>query len=286
MTDSPQEQPAVRTTIVGGRPPGSGKGIGNIPRGIEVLVKKAAVDPAFKALLLEKRAGAAESIGLRLDPTEVTMLTTIPEAQLSAIITGTKVAPGIKKAFMGYAAAVMLAALGCDTSSATSDEVVTKGISPDVEYLQPQPDNIPKETGILKGRVTDQQGRIIEGADINVALIWVYIPGTSTSTPPPSNVPIAGMVYDPGKKEAPSRAVEADATTDGKGDFLFSALPAGVYAVSAMCSGFRSWDSGEVQVTAGGTTEMTIQMMREPAHNNKGGARPDMPETLPPSDGN
>ena len=38
--DRPQEQEAVRTTIVGGRPPGSGKSVGNIPRGIEVLVKK------------------------------------------------------------------------------------------------------------------------------------------------------------------------------------------------------------------------------------------------------
>ena len=106
----------------------------SIPRGIEVLVKKAAVDPAFRALLLEKRAAAAESIGLRLDPTEVTMLASIPEAQLSAIIAGTKVAPGISKAFLGYAATVMLAALGCDAHTAGSDEVVTKGITPDTEY--------------------------------------------------------------------------------------------------------------------------------------------------------
>jgi|GEM_PF-1218437 len=37
------EQPAVRTTIVGERPPGPGKGVGSVPRGIKVLVKKAAV---------------------------------------------------------------------------------------------------------------------------------------------------------------------------------------------------------------------------------------------------
>ena len=46
------EQEAVRTTIVGGRPPGCGQPVGQIPRGIEVLVKKAAVDPEFKTLLL------------------------------------------------------------------------------------------------------------------------------------------------------------------------------------------------------------------------------------------
>ena len=48
----PAEQPAVRTTIVGGRPPGSGHGVGQIPRGIELLVKKASVDPEFRKLLL------------------------------------------------------------------------------------------------------------------------------------------------------------------------------------------------------------------------------------------
>ena len=61
-----QEREAVRTTIVGGRPPGSGKSVGMIPRGVEVLLKKAAVDPLFRDLLLERRAGAAGEIGLGL----------------------------------------------------------------------------------------------------------------------------------------------------------------------------------------------------------------------------
>ena len=64
----PPEQETVRTTIVGGWPPGSGKPLGPIPRGIEVLVKKAAVDPQFRRLLLEKRGEAAKEIGLALDP--------------------------------------------------------------------------------------------------------------------------------------------------------------------------------------------------------------------------
>ena len=62
------EQEAVRTTIVGGRPPGSGKPVGDIPRGIEVLVKKASVDPRFCDTLLRRRADAAKEIGLELDP--------------------------------------------------------------------------------------------------------------------------------------------------------------------------------------------------------------------------
>ena len=59
--DRPTEQRAVRTTIVGGRPPGSGQPIGDIPRGIEILLKKAAVDPAFQELLLRQRGRRSPS---------------------------------------------------------------------------------------------------------------------------------------------------------------------------------------------------------------------------------
>ena len=87
-----------------------------IPKGIEVLVKKASVDPAFRKLLLAKRAEAAKEIGLKLSPAEVSMLTAITAAQLEAVIASTKVEPRHVAAFMGKVAAVMLAALavgGC-----------------------------------------------------------------------------------------------------------------------------------------------------------------------------
>jgi hypothetical protein len=130
------EKPAVKTTIVGGRPPGSGKDVGQIPRGIEVLVKKASVDPAFRQLLLEKRAKAADEIGLKLSPAEVSMLTAIPAAQLEAVIASTKVEDHHRAIFMGKVAAVMLAALAvgaavlCPTLGIQPDHV-TKGIRPD-----------------------------------------------------------------------------------------------------------------------------------------------------------
>ena len=107
----PREKDAVRTTIVGGRPPGSGADLGPIPRGIEVLVKKAAVDAEFKALLLETRAEAAEAIGLELEPAEVLMLDAVPAAQLEAIVGHTSVSPISRHAFLGRAAGAMLAAL-------------------------------------------------------------------------------------------------------------------------------------------------------------------------------
>ncbi len=113
--DRPGEQEAVRTTIVGGRPPGSGQKVGNVPRGIEVLVKKASVDPDFKRMLLKRRDGAAEEIGLSLEPAEVMMLRAASTEQLEAIIEKTTVPTEHRRAFLGKAAVAMLAAVGSDT---------------------------------------------------------------------------------------------------------------------------------------------------------------------------
>jgi hypothetical protein len=127
--ERPIEQPAVKTTIVGGRPPGPGKSVGTIPRGIEVLVKKASVDADFRRLLLEKRAEAASEIGLALEPAEAAMLDAVPAAQLEAIIASTTVAPVSRAAFLGKAAAVMLAALGA--ASGCDEKRLPEGILPD-----------------------------------------------------------------------------------------------------------------------------------------------------------
>jgi hypothetical protein len=130
------EQEAVRTTIVGGRPPGCGQPIGEIPRGIEVLVKKAAVDLEFKAVLMQRRAAAAEEIGLELQPAEAAMLAAVPAPQLEAIIARTTVPQEYRRAFLGKAAAAMLATFGLATSTgcfmgAQPDRPPTKGIRPD-----------------------------------------------------------------------------------------------------------------------------------------------------------
>jgi hypothetical protein len=141
--ERPVEQEAVNTTIVGGRPPGSGRGIGNIPRGIEVLVKKAAVDAEFRAALVETRSKAAGLIGLPLQPAEAAMLDIVPRAQLEAIIDRTTVHPNQVPAFLGYAAAVMLVALGAGCFVATG----CTGISPDRPSAikeNPTPDNATK----------------------------------------------------------------------------------------------------------------------------------------------
>lgn len=91
----------------------------HIPRGLEVLIKKAAVDAAFKIILFEKRADAAAAIGLKLTSAEEAMLAAVPLPQLEGIVAHTRISPKLRPAFLGYAAGVMLAALsavsaGCD----------------------------------------------------------------------------------------------------------------------------------------------------------------------------
>jgi hypothetical protein len=151
--DRPSEQEAVRTTIVGGRPPGSGQPVGKIPRGIEILLKKASIDPAFRELLLGDRAAAAQSIGLTLDPAEVLMLTATPAEQLQAIIAQTVVPHEHRRAFLGQAAAAMLAALGAVTSGCEG-QAPTKGIRPDGP---PSPDGVrPDRIPVTKGIQPDR----------------------------------------------------------------------------------------------------------------------------------
>ncbi|MBC8877018.1 MAG: hypothetical protein H8E44_46920 [Planctomycetes bacterium] len=171
--DRAVEQEAVRTTIVGGRPPGSGQSVGDIPRGIEILVKKAAVDPEFREVLLSRRAEAADEIGLKLDPAEAMMLQAAPAEQLGAVIDRTVVPQEHRRVFLGKAAAAMLAALGlaqtgCGGPAPTGsrpdspkkptswgsrpDRPAVTGIEPDM----PEP-NEPPEDGSTEGAAEPNQ---------------------------------------------------------------------------------------------------------------------------------
>jgi hypothetical protein len=176
------ERPAVRTTIVGGRPPGSGKNVGSVPRGIEVLTKKAAVDPEFKALLLTKRSAAAADIGLELSEAEAAMLDGVPEVQLEGIIANTKVNPKLRPAFMGRVAAVMQAALGTGpivyadvelVSDPTEKEItqwVGSGKSLTLENTGTKETTSDEEigVGIISGRVVNEYGTPLVNAAVRI----------------------------------------------------------------------------------------------------------------------
>jgi hypothetical protein len=106
-----------------------------LPRGIEILLKKAAVDAGFRERLLAERAGAADLIGLSLTPAEAAALNAIPDRQLAAVIARTEVPLEARAAFLGYAAAAMLAALGALAGCKTTADygaVKTTGINPDL----------------------------------------------------------------------------------------------------------------------------------------------------------
>ena len=103
-----------------------------VPQGIEVLVLKAAVDPDFKQLLLQRRIAAAEAIGLELTLAEAMMLAGVPAAQLKAVIARVSVPQEHRRAFLGQAAAAMLAALAMMTSTGCEEERTgSKGIRPE-----------------------------------------------------------------------------------------------------------------------------------------------------------
>ncbi len=90
----------------------AGANAGAIPRGIEVLVKKASVDAEFRKILLDERAEAAAEIDLELTAAEAAMLNNIPSQHLEAIIDSTRVRPENRQIFLGKMAKLMLAALG------------------------------------------------------------------------------------------------------------------------------------------------------------------------------
>ncbi|MGD8718949.1 MAG: carboxypeptidase-like regulatory domain-containing protein [Candidatus Zixiibacteriota bacterium] len=158
-----------------------------IPRNVEVLIKKAAVDPAFKKVLLSKRARAAEDIGLALEPAEAAVINAVPEDQLRAIINRTKVKPGLRPAFLGSAATAMLAAIGTTVITPASGRAGEKtyGISPGSippdairppgappsrdPNVAPEDMDLEAEYSVLFGRVLNSENRPISNVKITVS---------------------------------------------------------------------------------------------------------------------
>ncbi len=145
------EKGATYTTIVGSRPPGSDISIGMIPRGLEVLIKKASIDPKFKTLLLQMRSRAAKDIDLDLDPSEKEMLDSIPIKQLEKIIDNTKVKPESRRVFLGKAASLMLAAIGASIIGCSPDTELDETLEVD-ESPNENPPDTPPTRGIRPDR--------------------------------------------------------------------------------------------------------------------------------------
>jgi len=137
-----------------------------VPRGIEILVKKAAVDAEFRELLLGERAAAADRIGLVLEPAESEMLRTIPRPQLERVIGQTAVPLAARAAFLGYAAVVMLAT---GTPTAFADNIhVRTGINPDLVEKKRDPVDLEVGTGAIEGAVVEIGGVAAAGVTVEI----------------------------------------------------------------------------------------------------------------------
>ncbi len=62
------------------------EGVGGPPRGIESLLRRAAADPEFRRMLLDRRDEAARTFGWTLEPAEAEMLRSVPSEQLDRVI--------------------------------------------------------------------------------------------------------------------------------------------------------------------------------------------------------
>jgi acyl carrier protein len=166
----------------------------SIPRGLEVLLKKASVDPPFKDLLLGRRAKAAETIGLALEPGEVLMLQSVSTEQLDGIIARTTVPQEHRRAFLGQAAVAMLAALGVEglasTCQAVDKLVAAQGITPNpLPPLSPLPDKIEEHVKEVIARRFQVK---LDQVKPKVSLLDLLKAGVGR--PPDLTVPVAGAV--------------------------------------------------------------------------------------------
>lgn len=144
-----------------------------VPRGIEVLVKKAAVDPDFKTELTERRSHAADLIGLKLSDAETAMLDNVPAEQLEAFIDSVKVSPKLRPVFRGYAAAAMLAALGVAVAGCLP---VATGSRPDEpDRSEPVKKEATDETS--GSQATAQRGEIGWEVDTGIRPDLPYVEG-------------------------------------------------------------------------------------------------------------
>jgi hypothetical protein len=137
-----------------------------IPRGIEVLVKKASIDPAFRQALLEKRASAAAEIGLELSAGEAAMLNSVPQSQIEQIIENTTVPDEHRRVFLGKAAGAMLAVIGLGlglSSCATGirpDRLTPEGSRPDLPTKESEGTEVDSRTSATeRHRSAGSEGR-------------------------------------------------------------------------------------------------------------------------------
>jgi hypothetical protein len=221
-----------------------------IPRGVEVLVKKAAVDPAFKKTLLAKRGRAADEIALELSPTEAALLDAVSEDQLRAIIGRTKVSPRLRPAFLGYAAGAMLAALGAAAYAEEPEEweMRTTGIDPEIppkvydhDINDPADIDMPEDAGVIYGLVTDEHGAPLPGATVEID------------------------------------GLDRVTVSNRYGFYVLTPVPAGTYNLTFRGGAYETERRSEVEVKNGYKTAVSVKLFMDISDERVTGIRPDLP---------
>ncbi len=145
------EKPASpRMTIVGGRPPETSDGLPPVPTGIEQLLRLAAVDDSFRAVLLERRGDAAGAAGVDLTPNEKAILKAIPEAQIAGMSQHLPPPTPQRRAFLRQAAASAVVVLGGAALSSCDgcmQPAVTRGAQPDLPPPRPDHNDMQSDGG-------------------------------------------------------------------------------------------------------------------------------------------
>jgi len=121
----------VSKTIVGGRPRRRKTYRMNIPAGIEKILYVASIDAAFRAKLMEDRAGAIASRRIRLTPSESAVLESVPAATLGTMIDQIRPRMHGRRRFM-RAVAVAAVTLATGTAAVACEEETVKGVTADV----------------------------------------------------------------------------------------------------------------------------------------------------------
>jgi len=129
------EMRAVKTTIVGGQPPGNQRAMQPVPVGLEELVAMAAVSEDFSGALWDDRGKAVDASGVELTATERAILEAVDDEALKQMVTtvGSRIPEQDRRGFLNMSAAAMLALVGGGSlvAGAAGCDRTTKGIRPD-----------------------------------------------------------------------------------------------------------------------------------------------------------
>ena len=188
--DLEEGQEVVRKTIVGGRPAARRKHKVKVPIGIEKVLVRAAADSEFRDRLFGERQATLDSLSSELSPTELKVLTTIPEATLQGMINSIDLQRHGKRRFMkGVVAATLIATAATGVLGCEVFEVQTKGISPD-EIEDTVTETVVTPDATSRGIDPDEDVLVVEdnfatqgvGADLEFEVDVIEVPDLPAPT--------------------------------------------------------------------------------------------------------